>query len=149
MWVNGFPVQPALGCFHSSHATQTLRTQIEMVIEALMDNPEKAYKGEQSPNPPLPDHGRRACTASDLVRLPQLNQARVHKCFLALANRKIVTKDASVCGPEIFFRPHLPIFDHLCRDSIVGRASDFPSPFHISHDRRFPSSVTFPALWPN
>jgi len=55
----------------------TLRTQIEMVIEALMDNPEKAYK------------------ASDLVRLPELNQARVHKCFLALANRKIISKDPS------------------------------------------------------
>ncbi|KAF9648466.1 hypothetical protein BDM02DRAFT_3144256 [Thelephora ganbajun] len=54
----------------------TLRTQIEMVIEALMDNPEKA----------------------DLVRPPELNQARVHKCFLALANRKIITKDASVCA---------------------------------------------------
>jgi len=55
----------------------TLRTQIEMVITALMDNPEKAYK------------------ASDLARPPELNQARVHKCFLALANRKIITKDAS------------------------------------------------------
>ena len=43
--------------FHSSHATQTLRTQIEMVIEALMDNPEKAYKGEQSSNLPSPDRG--------------------------------------------------------------------------------------------
>jgi len=55
----------------------TLRTQIEMVIEALMDNPEKAYK------------------ATDLARPPVLNQARVHKCFLALANRKIAIKDAS------------------------------------------------------
>ncbi|KAF9788210.1 hypothetical protein BJ322DRAFT_1106223 [Thelephora terrestris] len=55
----------------------TLRKQIEMVIESLMDNPEKAYK------------------ASDLARPPELNQARVHKCFLALANRKIIAKDAS------------------------------------------------------
>ena len=54
-----------------------------------------------------------------------------------------------MCALRIFFRLHLPIFDHPCRDSIVGRASDFPSPFHISHDRRFPSSVTVPAHWPN
>ena len=96
MWVICFPVRATPCRFHSSHATQTLRTQIETVIEALMGNPEKAYKGEHSPNLPPPDHRRRLCTASDLVRLPELNQARVHKCFLALANRKIVTRDASV-----------------------------------------------------
>lgn len=44
-----------------------------------------------------PVRQRLLSTASDLVRLPVLNQARVHKCFLALANRKIITKDASVC----------------------------------------------------
>jgi hypothetical protein len=37
-----------LARFHFSYATQTLRTQIEIVIGALMDNPEKAYKGKQS-----------------------------------------------------------------------------------------------------
>ena len=114
-----------------------------------MGNPEKAYKGEQPSTLSSPDHERRPCTASDLVRLPELNQARVHKCFLALANRKIVTKDGSVCGPKIFFRLHLPISDHLRRDSTVGRASDSSSPFHVSHDRRFPSSVNVPAHSPN
>jgi len=39
---------PFLDRFHFSSATQTLRTQIETVIGALMDNPEKAYKGERS-----------------------------------------------------------------------------------------------------
>ena len=72
-----------------------------MVIEALMDNPEKAHKGEKSSRsarlPSLIGHVRRLSAASDLVRPPELNQARVHKCFLALANRKIITKDVSVC----------------------------------------------------
>ena len=38
--------------FHFSYTTQTLRTQIETVIEALMDNPEKAYKGKRVAWPP-------------------------------------------------------------------------------------------------
>jgi hypothetical protein len=45
--------------------TQTLRTQIETVIEALMGNPEKGYKGQWPPTPPSPrpranDHAQRA-----------------------------------------------------------------------------------------
>lgn len=37
------------------------------------------------------------------MRPPAMNQARVHKCFLALANRKIITKDTSVFVPPLSF----------------------------------------------
>lgn len=41
--------------------------------------------------------------ASDIARAPDLKEARVHKCFLALANRKLITKDpTSVRVMEIF-----------------------------------------------
>lgn len=63
-----------------------------------MDNPEKAYKGQSPVHVPSQTGCRGPPAASDLVRPPELNQARVHKCFLALANRKIITKDASVCA---------------------------------------------------
>lgn len=82
-----------------------------------MDNPEKAYKGQLR----FLSLNRRRCrrppTASDLVRLPELNQARVHKCFLALANRKIITKDAtSVCLDPVF--PFIPLFLTTCPGSV-------------------------------
>jgi len=56
---------------------QTLRHQMETVLEALMDNTEKGFR------------------ASDLARAPDLKEARVHKCFLALTNRKLISKDAN------------------------------------------------------
>jgi len=39
-----------------------------------------------------------ACTVLELVKPPDLNQARVNKCLIALVNRKVVHKDNStVC----------------------------------------------------
>ncbi|KAH9968150.1 DASH complex subunit Dam1-domain-containing protein [Russula dissimulans] len=55
----------------------SLRRNIEMVIERLMDNDSRGLK------------------LIDMVVPPDLNQARVNKCLIALVNRKIVTKDSS------------------------------------------------------
>jgi len=54
-----------------------LRRNIEMVIERLMDSDGRGLK------------------LIDMVMPPDLNQARVNKCLIALVNRKIVTKDSS------------------------------------------------------
>ncbi|KAI9513402.1 DASH complex subunit Dam1-domain-containing protein [Russula earlei] len=55
----------------------TLRRNIEMVIERLMDSDGRGLK------------------LIDMIVPPDLNQARVNKCLIALVNRKIVTKDSS------------------------------------------------------
>ncbi|RXW21304.1 hypothetical protein EST38_g4562 [Candolleomyces aberdarensis] len=54
-----------------------LRRNMETVIEGLMDAPGSTVK--------LPD----------LIKPPDLNQARVNKCLIALVNRKVVKKDSS------------------------------------------------------
>jgi len=48
---------------------------METVVEALMDSEGRGVK------------------LLDLVSPPDLNQARVNKCLIALVNRKIVQKD--------------------------------------------------------
>ncbi|KAI0299440.1 DASH complex subunit Dam1-domain-containing protein [Multifurca ochricompacta] len=55
----------------------TLRRNMEMVIERLMDSDSKGLK------------------LIEMIVPPDLNQARVNKCLIALVNRKIVTKDNS------------------------------------------------------
>ncbi|KAI0030847.1 hypothetical protein K488DRAFT_71873 [Vararia minispora EC-137] len=55
----------------------TLRRHVESVIEKLMDNVNKGLK------------------ILEFVKPPDLNQARVNKCLIALVNRKIVRKDNS------------------------------------------------------
>jgi len=35
----------------------------------------------------------------DLVKMPDLNQARVNKCLIALVNRKVVQKDSTSVRP--------------------------------------------------
>ncbi|KIL64144.1 hypothetical protein M378DRAFT_127069 [Amanita muscaria Koide BX008] len=54
-----------------------LRRNMELVIEGLMDAPNQTVK------------------LLDLVKPPDLNQARVNKCLIALVNRKAVKKDNS------------------------------------------------------
>ncbi|KAI0312064.1 DASH complex subunit Dam1-domain-containing protein [Amylostereum chailletii] len=54
-----------------------LRRNVETVIEALMDNAGKGMK------------------LIELIKPPELNQARVNKCLIAMVNRKIVTKNNS------------------------------------------------------
>ncbi|PCH35954.1 hypothetical protein WOLCODRAFT_166566 [Wolfiporia cocos MD-104 SS10] len=54
-----------------------LRRHLEMVVEGFLDRPE------------------RGVGILELVKLPDLNQARVNKCLIALVNRKIVRKDNS------------------------------------------------------
>ncbi|THV06558.1 hypothetical protein K435DRAFT_815938 [Dendrothele bispora CBS 962.96] len=55
----------------------TLRKQIESVIEGIWDTPNKTVK--------LPE----------LIKPPELNQARVNKCLIALVNKKFVVKENS------------------------------------------------------
>ena len=40
---------------------------------------------------------------------PDLNQARVNKCLIALVNRKIVTKDNSTVGDECIGLPRVSL----------------------------------------
>ncbi|TDL22791.1 hypothetical protein BD410DRAFT_722468 [Rickenella mellea] len=54
-----------------------LRRHVEAVIEGLMDSESNGIR------------------MIDLIKPPDLNQARVNKCLIALANRKIVSKDKS------------------------------------------------------
>ncbi|KZT12604.1 uncharacterized protein LAESUDRAFT_753672 [Laetiporus sulphureus 93-53] len=54
-----------------------LRRNVETVIEGFLDRPE------------------RGVALLELVKPPDLNQARVNKCLIALVNRKIVQKDNS------------------------------------------------------
>ncbi|KAH9993294.1 DASH complex subunit Dam1-domain-containing protein [Russula compacta] len=55
----------------------TLRRNIEMVIDRLMGSDGRGLK------------------LNEMIVPPDLNQARVNKCLIALVNRKIVTKDNS------------------------------------------------------
>ncbi|KAL0580693.1 DASH complex subunit dam1 [Marasmius crinis-equi] len=54
-----------------------LRRNLDAVVEGLMDAPGQTAR------------------ITDLVKPPDLPQARVNKCLIALINRKIVTKDSS------------------------------------------------------
>ncbi|KAK7058612.1 DASH complex subunit dam1 [Paramarasmius palmivorus] len=54
-----------------------LRRNLDAVVEGLMDAPGQTVK------------------LTDLIKPPDLPQARVNKCLIALVNRKIVTKDSS------------------------------------------------------
>lgn len=52
-------------------------------------------------------------TVLDLVKVPDLPQARVNKCLIALVNRKIVRKDNSTVGVSLF--PFCHFANQLCR----------------------------------
>ena len=61
--------------------------------------------------PPWETITERHNTVQDLIKPPDLNQARVNKCLIALVNRKVVLKESStVCDRHDFFkaspRPH-------------------------------------------
>jgi len=62
----------------------TLRRNIEMVVERLMDSDGRGLK------------------LIEMIVPPDLNQARVNKCLIALVNRKIVTKDNST-GTVLYY----------------------------------------------
>ncbi|TFY70591.1 hypothetical protein EVG20_g2412 [Dentipellis fragilis] len=66
-----------------------LRRNIEMVVEGLMDS------------------GGRGIKLVELIKPPDLNQARVNKCLIALVNRKIVTKDNS-SGVVLYYWQGVP-----------------------------------------
>ncbi|KAI9057568.1 hypothetical protein FKP32DRAFT_1344969 [Trametes sanguinea] len=67
----------------------TLRRHMEMVIEKFLDRPDEGYN------------------IVAFVKPPDLNQARVNKCLIALVNRKIVRKDNST-GSVLYHWNGLP-----------------------------------------
>ncbi|OSD03748.1 hypothetical protein PYCCODRAFT_1434136 [Trametes coccinea BRFM310] len=67
----------------------TLRRHMEMVVEKFLDRPEEGYN------------------IVAFVKPPDLNQARVNKCLIALVNRKIVRKDNST-GSVLYHWNGLP-----------------------------------------
>ncbi|TBU43715.1 hypothetical protein BD309DRAFT_960085 [Dichomitus squalens] len=66
-----------------------LRRYIEQVIEKFLDNPGESFN------------------IVAFVKPPDLNQARVNKCLIALVNRKIVKKDNST-GAVLYYWNGLP-----------------------------------------
>ncbi|KAF8799215.1 hypothetical protein BYT27DRAFT_7121501 [Phlegmacium glaucopus] len=66
-----------------------LRRNMESVIEGLMYSPNQALK------------------LTDLIAPPDLNQARVNKCLIALVNRKLVQKENST-GTVLYHWKGLP-----------------------------------------
>lgn len=66
-----------------------LRRNMETIIEAMMDSQGKGVK------------------LIDLIAPPDLNQARVNKCLIALVNRKFVQKDSST-GSVLYHWHGLP-----------------------------------------
>jgi DASH complex subunit DAM1 len=70
---------------------------MENVIEGLMNAPNRTVK-RMSLSLVLrdPSHGKHPLGAvTDLIKPPDLIQARVNKCLIALVNRKAVRKDNS------------------------------------------------------
>ncbi|KAH9887059.1 hypothetical protein C8Q73DRAFT_714552 [Cubamyces lactineus] len=67
----------------------TLRRHMEMVIEKFLDRPDEGF------------------SIVAFVKPPDLNQARVNKCLIALVNRKIVRKDNST-GSVLYHWNGLP-----------------------------------------
>ena len=71
---------------------QGLRRNMETVIEFMMDSDGRGIKRMYARATDLVDH--LPFTVLELVKPPDLNQARVNKCLIALVNRKIVHKDS-------------------------------------------------------
>lgn len=72
---------------------------METVIERLMDAPSQTVKCKPETMPPWNFIEHFCELVMDLVKPPDLNQARVNKCLIALVNRKAVKKDNSSVGP--------------------------------------------------
>jgi hypothetical protein len=70
---------------------------METVIEALMNSVGSGVKRKPALPQPIAtsdaDVRSRRATVPDLIKPPDLTQARVNKCLVALVNRKIVAKD--------------------------------------------------------
>ena len=68
---------------------------MENVIEGLMNAPNRTVKRMRL-SLVLRDHCKHPLDAvTDLIKPPDLIQARVNKCLIALVNRKAVRKDNS------------------------------------------------------
>jgi hypothetical protein len=89
----------------ASHTLKNLRRNIEMVIERFMDSNGRGLKCGSYINPWIIAVSLQAIAVIEMIVPPDLNQARVNKCLIALVNRKIVTKDNStVSGKKISIR---------------------------------------------
>jgi DASH complex subunit DAM1 len=79
---------------YSRQSSQSLRQNMETIIEHFLDRPNIGFKRTQLlPLPWL--SSANLSTVSDLIGPPDLNQARVNKCLVALVNRKMVYKENS------------------------------------------------------
>lgn len=72
-----------------------LRRHIETVIEGLLDREGRGVAREFLLYAPHATSSLRRFTVPELVKPPDLNQARVNKCMIALVHRKIVRKENS------------------------------------------------------
>ncbi|KAF7346121.1 hypothetical protein MSAN_01838800 [Mycena sanguinolenta] len=81
----------------------TLRRNMEGVIEGLLDAPSRTAK------------------LTDLIRPPDLSQARVNKCLIALVNRKVVQKNSSTASCIRYFLSAFCDSIFRARSCIIGK----------------------------
>jgi DASH complex subunit DAM1 len=73
------------------------------VVEGFLDRPGRGLRCAGSDIENSSSFADSVVTVLELVAPPDLSQARVNKCLIALVNRKIVTKDSStVCHLSLF-----------------------------------------------
>lgn len=72
---------------------------MEAVIEGLLNAPNRVVKRKHKNH--RFDHKTTDIRTKvpDLIKPPDLNQARVNKCLIALVNRKVVQKENSTVRP--------------------------------------------------
>lgn len=90
---------------------QTLRRNMETVIEGLMAASAQGLKCTFFLFVRVADVWT-SYPVHDLIKPPDLNQARVNKCLIALVNRKVVQKESSTVGHEFFKRKASPCPHH-------------------------------------
>ena len=86
-----------------------LRRHIELVVEKFLDNPGEAFNSA-SLIISLTLLVTNSILVVAFVKPPDLNQARVKQCLIALVNRKLVRKDNSTVSVS-------PMF--LCRYALI------------------------------
>ena len=97
-----------MGYILSKHS-QSLQHNMETVVEAMMDSESRGIKRALNlPTCYMLAESFDAHSVIDLITPPNLNQARVNKCLIALVNRKIVQKDNStVCAISGYYILHI------------------------------------------
>lgn len=109
-----------------------LRRHIEVVIEGFLDREGRGVARMLEVIIISTLVSSQSRTVLELVKPPDLNQARVNKCLIALVNRKIVKKDNSTVLYEIGFLEPVLTF-HIIRGLFYTTGTDFPHDHHCNN----------------